>query len=393
MADFNINRVDGNPSKVNTTADLRTHLTGADGRKLPNSVFGTDVTRTETVSQADGRGEILHVGYTDRSGRPQAFGNDVHDYVQALESSLDRTLNDGELMQMMNAEVFPCEHRPFATLPTPIIRETLTNRNVRFMSNGVYNPDVNAPTAEVKGGHSLMVHPSISDPDSKETGVLASAITHVSDFAMMGGWTGNSLMASSADLVDQYLRNLTSSVVDVLVDAPDLQSQYVGELSGAPSKLADDILDTVAINLPLYLGSSLSDYTLLVPEKYEAILNRAAQKAGLSEISELVGTAVAPYTGDDRGVFILPKKYAMLSFRSTREGDFVKVTVTRDANRAGYDVELVGVVDVMATGTVQVKTGEFDTEKAASYPLIHRLVFASAAAAGSPASAADAPEA
>lgn len=217
--------------------------------------------------------------------------------------------------------------------------------------------------------------------------MLASAITHVPDFAMMGGWTGNSLMASSADLVDQYLRNLTSSVVDVLVDAPDLQSQHVGELTGTPREQADDILDTVAINLPLYLGSSLSDYTLLVPEKYEAILNRAAQKAGLSEISELVGTAVAPYTGDDRGVFMLPKKYAMLSFRSTREGDFVKVTVTRDANRAGYDVELVGVVDVMATGTVQVKTGEFNTEKAASYPLIHRLVFASAA------SAADAPEA
>ncbi|MDH8410113.1 hypothetical protein QIG85_26990, partial [Klebsiella pneumoniae] len=71
-----------------------------------------------------------------------------------------------------------------------------------------------------------------------------------------------------------------------------------------------------------------------------------------------------------RGVIILPKKYAMLSFRSTRSGDLVNVLVTRDANRAGYDVELVGALDVMATGTVKVKAGAFDTEAAASYPLV-----------------------
>ena len=49
--------------------------------------------------------------------------------------------------------------------------------------------------------------------------------------------------------------------------------------------------------------------------------------------------------------------------------------VTRDANRAGYDVELVGALDVMATGTVKVKAGAFDTEAAASYPLVHVLKF------------------
>ncbi|MDR8296070.1 hypothetical protein FPK78_26300, partial [Acinetobacter baumannii] len=75
------------------------------------------------------------------------------------------------------------------------------------------------------------------------------------------------------DMVDQYLRNMTSKVVDVLLDAPDLQSTKVGALSGKASAQADDILDAVAVNLPFYLGSSLTDYTLLVPEKYEAILN------------------------------------------------------------------------------------------------------------------------
>lgn len=317
----------------------------------------------------------MNVGFTDRSGRPQEFGNDVTDYVQALESALDETLNDGDFIDGLNTEVFPCEQRPFATLPTPINRETLTDRTVRFLSNGVYNPAKNAPTTKVKGGQTLMVNPVIADKDAKETGILCSAITHVSDFAMMGGWTGAGLMATAADMVDQYLRNMTSKVVDVLLDAPDLQSTKVGALSGKASAQADDILDAVAVNLPFYLGSSLTDYTLLVPEKYEAILNRAAQKAGMTEISELVGTAVAPYSGDDRGVIILPKKYAMLSFRSTRSGDLVNVLVTRDANRAGYDVELVGALDVMATGTVKVKAGAFDTEAAASYPLVHVLKF------------------
>ncbi|MFW8085872.1 hypothetical protein ACOID0_27850, partial [Klebsiella pneumoniae] len=94
-----------------------------------------------------------------------------------------------------------------------------------------------------------------------------------SDFAMMGGWTGAGLMATATDMVDQYLRNMTSKVVDVLLDAPDLQSTKLGALSGKASAQADDILDAVAVNLPFYLGSSLTDYTLLVPEKYEAILN------------------------------------------------------------------------------------------------------------------------
>lgn len=370
-----ITRTDNTSPKVHTLADLKNHIFDEKGRKVPHSVWGTDISRTEIVTQNDGTGQTLNVGFTDRSGNPQPFGNDVHDYVIALEAALDSTLNDGEFIAGLDEDVFPCEQRPVATLPTPIQRETLVSRSVRFMSNGVYNPDKNASTAQISGGSAVMVAPVVADAESKETGILFSAITHVSDFAMMGGWTGAGLAATATDLVDQYLRSLTSNVVDALLDAPDLQSTAVGALSGKASVQADDILDTIAVNLPFHLGSSLTDYTLMVPEKYEATLNRAAQKAGMTEISELVGTAVAPYSGDDRGVILLPKKYAMLSFRSTREGDLVKVTVTRVPNKAGYDVELIGAVDVMATGSVKVKTGTFDTEAAASYPLVHVLKF------------------
>lgn len=370
-----IKRTDTTSPKVNTLADLKNPIVDDKGLNVPLSVWGTDISRTEIVTQNDGSGETLNVGFTDRSGNPQPFGNDVHDYVIALEEVLHSSLNNGEFIAGLNDAVFPCEQRPVATLPTPIQRETLVSRSVRFMSNGVYNSAKNAPTSQIAGGTAVMVAPVVADSESKESGILYSAITHVSDFAMMGGWTAASLTATATDLADQYLRDLTSNVVDVLLDAPDLQSTKVGALSGKASVQADDILDAVAVNLPLHLGSSLTDYTLLVPEKYEAILNRAAQRAGMTEISELVGTAVAPYSGDDRGVLMLPKKYAMLSFRSTREGDLVKIIVTRVPHKSGYDVELIGAVDVMATGSVKVKTGAFDTEAAASYPLIHVLKF------------------
>ncbi|MGQ7789667.1 hypothetical protein ACULNC_10910 [Shigella flexneri] len=37
--------------------------------------------------------------------------------------------------------------------------------------------------------------------------------------------------------------------------------------------------------------------------------------------------------------------------------------MTRNSNTAGYDLELISVVDVLATGSVKVKAGEFDVEE------------------------------
>lgn len=92
--------------KVVGLTALRRHLMSPDGTAIPNSVFGTDVSRVEFINMADGTGQTMNVGYTDRSGRPMAFGNDVHDYVQALEESLDATFNDGEFAEVMQEHIF-----------------------------------------------------------------------------------------------------------------------------------------------------------------------------------------------------------------------------------------------------------------------------------------------
>lgn len=363
-------------------ASAASKLTGVqrntDGQIIPNSVFGTDISRTEYVNSAQGDVQMMHVGFTDRSGRPMPFGNDSHDFVQALESSLDETFNNGEFREVMQDSVFPCEFRPYGTEPTPIRRQTLQDRSVRFQYNKLANRLVDAPAATAITGSAVVVTP-VLNPESAKSGILCSAATHVSDFDMMAGWTEGSLYQTVSDMQSQFCRIMFGKVAEVLAATPDLQVIKAPALSGKPRDIAEDILDTLSLNLPVELGATLDDYALLVPEKLEPVLERAAQRAGHADIDELLGCSVWAYSGKDSGVYLLPKRFAMVSFRSTRSGDTVEVKVTRNSNAAGYDVELISVIDMMATGTVKVKNGSFEPEMAYSFPLVHAIRFADAA--------------
>lgn len=356
-------------------ASLRKHKVGPDGQILKGSVWGTDVSRSEYVEMANGQNtQLLNVGFTDRSGRPMAFGNDSHDYIQALEQSLDDTFNDGEFRDAVMEHVFPCEFRPYGTDPTPIRRQALQNRTVRFKHNGKFNPEVDAPTVEAVSGASVTVTP-VLNAETNKSGILCSAATHVSDFDMMGGWTEGALVQTVSDMQVQYCRQMFAAVIDTLKDTPDLQVISVAPLTGKPADQAEDLLDYLAVNLPVELGNTLVDYALLVPEKLEAVLDRAAQRAGHEDISDLLGCTVCGYAGSDSGVYLLPKRFASISFRSTKDGKTVNVKVTRNSGTSGYDLELISVIDVLATGSVKVKTGAFDTEADASFPLVHVLRF------------------
>ncbi|GKW27879.1 hypothetical protein AB6D34_08860 [Pectobacterium brasiliense] len=372
-----IKRTDTTQSKVKTVDDLKTHMVDANGQKVPNSVWGTDASRSEVVSMSDSTGGILNVGYTDRSGRPQPFGNDVHDYIQALEASLEATFNDGDFADAMQQHIFPSEFRPFASLPTPLNVQLLEDRTVTFNPSGKLDRS-NLPTAKAIAGSAVMVAPVLHGDDNTQTGILCSTATHVSDFDMMGGWTDGSLRQTVANMQLQFCRIMAGNVAKVLSKTPDLVTFECEALSSKPKDAAEDLLDYLAINLPVHLGATLDAYALMVPEKLEAVLERAAQRAGHEDASELFGCTIMGYLGEDTGVYLLPKGFAMLSFRSTKEGDTVKVIVTRDPNRAGYDVELITVIDVMATGSVKVKQGEFNVEATAEFPVVHRLTFKSA---------------
>lgn len=360
-------------------AALGRHLMSPDGTAIPNSVFGTDVSRAEIVSMADGTGQTLNVGHTDRSGRAQAFGNDVHSYIQALEDSLDATFNDGDFAQVMQEQVFPSEFRPFGTQPTPLNVQLLEDRSVVFNPEGKLDRS-GLPTGKAIAGSSVMVARVLNGEDNTKTGILCSLATHVSDFDMMGGWTKGSLTQTVSNMQMQFCRVLAGNVAKVLAKTPDLVTFEAGSLSVKPQDAAEDLLDALAVNLPVHLGATLDAYALMVPEKLEAVLERAAQRAGHEDASELFGCTIMGYLGEDTGVYLLPKGFSMLSFRSTKENETVKVIVTREPNRAGYSVELLSVLDVMATGTVKVKQGEFDKVATAEFPVVHRLVFTPEAA-------------
>ncbi|CCV46287.1 hypothetical protein [Yersinia enterocolitica] len=363
--------------KVTNLSELSRHLQDSDGMAIPNSVWGTDVSRTEYIEMTGENTDILNIGHTDRSGRPMAFGNDSHDYIQALEMSLDETFNDGEFTEVMQSHIFPCEFRPFGTNPTPLNVQLLEDRSVTFNPAGKLDRS-KLPKGKAIAGSSIMVAPVLHGDDKTESGILCSVATHVSDFDMMGGWTSGSLVQTVSNMQLQFCRVMSGKVAEVLSKTPDLVTIPCDALSTKPAEAAEDLLDALAINMPSHLGATLDMYALMVPEKMEAVLERAAQRAGHEDASELFGCTIMGYVGADTGVYLLPKAFAMLSFRSTKEGDTVKIVITRDTNRAGYAVEMVSVIDVMATGTVKVKQGEFDKEATAEFPVVHRLTFAPA---------------
>ncbi|HAY7576770.1 TPA: hypothetical protein JN263_004421, partial [Shigella flexneri] len=115
--------------------------------------------------------------------------------------------------------------------------------------NGAFNPAKDAPSTTVIKGASVTVTP-VLNPETNKTGILCSAATHVSDLDMMGGWTEGALIQTVCDMQVQYCRQMFAAVVDVLKDTSDLQIIEAAPLSGKPSDQAEDLLDTLALNLP-----------------------------------------------------------------------------------------------------------------------------------------------
>ena len=76
-------------NKASSMASLRQPQRDKDCQSIKGSVCGTDISRTYYVQMTNGKdSQVLNVGFTDRSGRTLAFGNDSIGYVPALEEAL-----------------------------------------------------------------------------------------------------------------------------------------------------------------------------------------------------------------------------------------------------------------------------------------------------------------
>ncbi|MNI77788.1 hypothetical protein D3C73_1341090 [compost metagenome] len=122
------------------------------------------------------------------------------------------------------------------------------------------------------------------------------------------------------------------------------------------------------------VGTSLGDFVVLLPVSLVAVLERAAQRAGVADIEALIGTSVQPYAGTDHGLFLLPKLFTSLSYREGRNGDVWKIEATRNGAHQCWDVEILAVVDIVANGKVRVKlTADGLQTEAVAFPMITRI--------------------
>lgn len=175
------------------------------------------------------------------------------------------------------------------------------------------------------------------------------------DHHMIAGFTANGMGQMAEKMLKDFELSCGATIAKILTSAASTETKALTGLSKNPRERAEDIIDGLTMNINQAVGTSLSDFVLLIPAKEVAGLERAAQRAGLSDVEELLGCGTQFYSGEDLGIFMLPKDMASLSFRQDGDGDVWQIHATRNANAAAWDVEIIGVADVMAQAKVQLK--------------------------------------
>ncbi|WP_313700367.1 hypothetical protein [Pantoea sp.] len=268
-------------------------------------------------------------------------------YAEAFAQSMDASLNDPEFLERLN-ECLNAEIRPWRTEPTPIQLATLADNSVRFNPTNRY-AGKNKPTTKVKFGQMVTV-------DKATDAVMFNHSVELYDFNMeTAGFTEASLHNAITQALVDVCASMSSHCVDMLIEGKLTHKVEVEKPAGKPTDQANDIIDLLSISVsqsPAY-GATLSDYTVLIPAALEAILDRAAQRAGVDGVEELLSCGVMEYLGEDRGLFLLPRRFTALSFRSTADGDAFPVEMTRYANKQAWVIEMRGCVDLIASATAK----------------------------------------
>ena len=287
----------------------------------------------------DGGGEVLVTSFTDASA-----------YAEAFAGSLDDSLNDPEFIHRLN-ECLGAEARPYRTEPTPLMLASLADNSVKFKPTSIYNETKDKPKTTVKFGEMITV-------DKAQSAVMFNHSVRLYDIHMeTSGFTYFSLQQAIEQALVDIVSNMASHSAELLDTAGLTEKVTVEKPTGKPMDIAEDIIDLLAVNMKTAYGSGMSDYTLLIPTSLEPILDRAAQRAGVEDTEALFGCSVLPYSGADRGLFLVPRRFTMLSFRTASTGDIFPVSMSRDAARSAWVIEARGVLDIVADAKAEDKDG------------------------------------
>lgn len=292
--------------------------------------------------------------------------------AQAVVEGIDDFFNGGEWAQ--NAvDAIPCEFRPKGTEPTPVQLVNMVNRNVEFDPRQSIYDRSQITKGEAVAGDFIFTEPT-------NTAAFFSHRFTLLDAHVVAGFTGNGMEQMMDKMLADFEKACGSTVVDILIKSPSTEAKEVTIAGTSPRDRAEDWIDALTMSINQSVGNSLSDFVLLMHMTEQAVLERAAHRAGLDDVEDLLGCRTQFYSGSNRGVFMLPKGFASLSFRHDQNGDVWKILASRNAGVQGWDFEVTGVADVMAQAKVKIKLAnpEDPTEKlqteVVSFPLITRVV-------------------
>ena len=292
--------------------------------------------------------------------------------AQAITQGMDEFFNGGEWHD--NAvDAIPCEFRPKGTEPTPVQLVNMVNRNVEFDPRQSIYDHSKITKGEAVAGDFIFTEPT-------NTAAFFSHRFTLLDAHVVAGFTGNGMEQMMDKMLADFEKACGSTVVDILIKSPSTEAKEVTIAGTTPRDRAEDWIDALTMSINQSVGNSLSDFVLLMHMTEQAMLERAAQRAGVEDVEDLLGCRTQFYSGTNRGVFMLPKGFASLSFREGNDGDVWSIHASRNAGIQGWDFEVSGIADVMAQAKVRIKLAnpEDPTEKlqveTVDFPLITRVV-------------------
>lgn len=292
--------------------------------------------------------------------------------AQVITQAMDEFFNGGEWHDDA-VDAIPCEFRPKGTEPTPVQLVNMVNRNVEFDPRQSIYDHSKITKGEAVAGDFIFTEPT-------NTAAFFSHRFTLLDAHVVAGFTGNGMEQMMDKMLTDFEKACGSTLVDILIKSPSTEAKEVTIAGTNPRDRAEDWIDALTMSINQSVGNSLSDFVLLMHMTEQAMLERAAQRAGVESIEDLLGCRTQFYSGSDRGVFMLPKGFASLSFRHDQEGDVWKILASRNAGVQGWDFEVSGVADVMAQAKVRIKLANpaDPTEKlqveTVDFPLITRVV-------------------
>jgi hypothetical protein len=310
---------------------------------------------------SDHIGGSIHFNVADVRSETLA-GTDAGTYVTAFVSTVEGYLNSDEWREEA-AERTPCEFRPADSEATGQQIITLADRSVTFDPRKNWDNETIAK-GEVLAGSVIFTEPT-------DTALMISHRVSILDHTLIAGFTEGALMQTA----DKAMRDIefaaAGKIAKILSTAPSTEVFSEAKPTGKPAAIAEDLIDILTMHVNQTVGVSLADFVVLLPVSLVAVLERAAQRAGVEDIEALIGASVQPYTGTDYGLFLLPKMFTSLSYREGRNGDVWKVEATRNAGSQAWDIEIMARVDIVANGKVKVKlTADGLQTEAVAFPMI-----------------------